>query len=114
MFSSNFVLQYFPDVDSCWTVYKNNVIQLMNKYVPDRITRSRKTNTWMNTETRRMVRAKTAHSQKLNLRIALGTLKDTSISNQNVNDLFGKLTIHTYKTLLAMMLEKILQNICHL
>ena len=41
MFSSNFVLQSFPDVNSCWTVFRINVIQLMKKYVPNRITRSR-------------------------------------------------------------------------
>ena len=58
MFSSNFVLQAFPDVKSCWTVFRNNVTQLMKKYVPNRISRSRKTNAWMNTETRRMVRGK--------------------------------------------------------
>ena len=55
MFSSNFVLQSFPDVKSCSTVFRNNVTQLMKKYVPNRITRFRKTNTWMNTETRRIV-----------------------------------------------------------
>ena len=44
MFSSNFVLQSFPDVDYCWTVFRNNVIQPMNKYLPNKITRSRKTN----------------------------------------------------------------------
>ena len=55
MFSSNFVLQSFPYVNSCWTVFRSNVIQLMKKYVPSRITRSRKTNAWMNTETINMV-----------------------------------------------------------
>ena len=55
IFCSNFVLQSFPDVNSCWTVFRNDVIQLMKTYVPNRITRSRKTNAWMNTETRRIV-----------------------------------------------------------
>ena len=58
MLSSNFVLQSFPDVNSCWTVFRNNVIRLMKKYVPSRIIRSRKTNAWMNKGTRRMVSQK--------------------------------------------------------
>ena len=58
MFSSYFVRQSFPDATFCWTVFRNNVIQLMKKYVPNRITRFRKTNSWLNTETGRMVRRK--------------------------------------------------------
>ena len=58
MFSSYFVLQSFTDVNSCRTVLRNNVIQPMKKFVPDRITRTPQTNAWMNTETRRMVRRK--------------------------------------------------------
>ena len=89
MFSSNFVLQSFPDVNSCWTVLRNNVIQLMRKYVPNRITRSRKR---MKTETRKIVRRKNRAFTKDQftksptdlqrykyLSRALGTLKDTSI-----------------------------------
>ena len=58
MFSSDFVPLSFPDVNSSWTVFWNNVIQLMIQYVPKRIICSRNTNAWMNTETRRMVRRK--------------------------------------------------------
>ena len=58
MFSSNFVLQSFPGVNSCWTMLKNNVVQLMTKYVPIKVTCSCESNAWMNTETRRMVRHK--------------------------------------------------------
>ena len=46
------------DVNSCWTVFGNNVIQLIKKYVPNKITCSRKCNAWMNTKTRRMVHLK--------------------------------------------------------
>ena len=58
MFISVFVLKSFPDVNSRWTVFKNNVIQLMKKYVPNKIERSPKTIAWLNTETRSMVRRK--------------------------------------------------------
>ena len=112
MLTSNFDLQSFPDVNSCWTVFRNNVIQLMKKYVPNRITRSRKTNAWMNTETTRMVHCKNRASTKAQFtKSPLVTFKYTSISNQNVNELFGKLTIHTYKTLFAMMQDKIQKKI---
>ena len=73
----------------------------MKKYVPNRITRSRKSNARMNTETRRMVRRKNHAFTKAQF---------TMSSRQYVNDLFGRLTMHAYKTLFAMMLEKIPQN----
>ena len=58
MFSSNFIFQSFPDVNSCWTVLRNNVIQLMKKYVLNSITHSFKTSAWINTDTRRRIRRK--------------------------------------------------------
>ena len=111
IFASNFLLQSFPDVNPCWTVFRNNVIPLVKNYIPNQITRSRKTNAWMNTETGRMVLRKNGAFTKAQFMKSPMTLKDTSISNQNVNELFGKLLIYAFKTLFAIIQEKVIKNL---
>ncbi|KAK3094514.1 hypothetical protein FSP39_002723, partial [Pinctada imbricata] len=57
-YCNHFVAQSFPSIDSMWTSFRDNILLLLDKHVPHKFTRSRHTNPWMNTETRRLTRRK--------------------------------------------------------
>ena len=86
---------------------RDNVIQLMDIHFPNKIT-PRKTDAWMNIETRRMVRHNDFTFTK-----SSSVIRDTCISNQNVNVLLGKFITYTCKIVFAMI-EKNNNNFGHL
>ena len=57
-FVSTFIKSKYQNMDSCWTTFRDEMIRLMDTNIPHKLTRSRHTNPWMNTETRRLSRRK--------------------------------------------------------
>ena len=53
-----FTSESFPSVDAMWTSFRDNILRLMDKHVPHKLTRSRHSNPWINTATRRLTRQK--------------------------------------------------------
>ena len=105
MFSSNFVLQSFPDVNSCWIVIRNNVIQLMKKYHPNKIARSRKIYAWMNTDTRRMVHRKNRAFTKAQFTKCPWDLQGYKYLKSKCQRIIRQ-AYNAYKTLFVMMQQK--------
>ncbi|VDI33330.1 Hypothetical predicted protein [Mytilus galloprovincialis] len=58
LFVSDFVSQPPHNMNTCWTSFRDKVLTLMDKHIPHKLTRSRYTNPWMNTDTRRLARRK--------------------------------------------------------
>ena len=57
-FVKSFLSQTFENVDTCWSTFRDKLVKIMDKNIPNKLTRSRHTNPWMNTETRRLSRRK--------------------------------------------------------
>ncbi|KAK3103021.1 hypothetical protein FSP39_015814 [Pinctada imbricata] len=56
-----------------WTSFRDNILRLLEKHVPHKLTRSRYTNPWMDTSTRRLARQKNRAFKKAK---ATGSAKD--------------------------------------
>ena len=48
----------FSTINDMWTSFRDNILKLLDKHVPHKMTRSRHTNPWMDTTTRRLTRQK--------------------------------------------------------
>ncbi|VDI67396.1 Hypothetical predicted protein [Mytilus galloprovincialis] len=66
LFVSDFVSQPPHNMNTCWTSFRDKVLTLMDKHIPHKLTRSRHTNPWMNTDTRRLARRKDRAFKKAN------------------------------------------------
>jgi hypothetical protein len=55
---NRFTATPFSTINDMWTSFRDNILKLLDKHVPHKQTRSRHTNSWMDTTTRRLTRHK--------------------------------------------------------
>ncbi|XP_053381379.1 uncharacterized protein LOC128549116 [Mercenaria mercenaria] len=63
-YARTFITESFPSIDSMWSSLRDNILRLLNIHVPHKLTRSKHTDPWINTETRRLTRRKLRAFQK--------------------------------------------------
>ena len=57
-FVSTFITESYQSVDSCWNSFRDGITNITDQHIPHKSTRSRPTNPWINTTTRRLTRRK--------------------------------------------------------
>lgn len=55
---NKFTATPFSTINDMWTSFRDNILKLLDKHVPHKQTRSRHTNSWMDTTARRLTRQK--------------------------------------------------------
>jgi hypothetical protein len=55
---NRFTATPFSTINDMWTSFRDNILKLLDKHVPHKQTRSRHTNSWMDTTARRLTRQK--------------------------------------------------------
>jgi excinuclease UvrABC ATPase subunit len=62
---NKFTATPFSTINDMWTSFRDNILKLLDKHVPHKQTRSRHTNPWIDTTTRRLTRQKNRAFAKL-------------------------------------------------